>query len=439
MDFLKNNRVIIVLSIAAFAASFAYSLYFRITPLVDARAYDNIGWNLAQGNGYREFLDGPIENDNSIIRVGPGYEFFLAAIYWLFGHHYWIIWFLQALMHACSVFLIYLIARNIFKEEFYYTALTASFLIGFSPDLITMSAMLMTETVAIFLGTLSAYLFFRYFDSKSLFILALLSLVLGTAIMVRTPLAFLGIPIGVYLLLYKRWLHALILVAIIVCMFIPWILRNNNVYHEFIPTNAAAGYNLIVGNHVGASGEQEPYPKLDEYVKQYGYIASNDMAVAEAKQFIFAHPFEYIKLTLLRVSVYFSFARPTGFWFHLSGISKVITLILSAIYSVILFTLGFLGISKIKHLQQESRIKSWLLLAMFIAMPLAIVGIIVETRYRFLSYPFLALFAGYGTRELQKEKSCRICFVVIFFLLFSNSVFDILRNFSRIIERLHGL
>ena len=257
--------------------------------------------------------------------------------------------------------------------------------------------------------------------------------------MVRTPLVFLGVPVGIYLVFNKHWLHSMLMVVIIAGIFVPWILRNYRVYHSFIPTNAASGVNLIVGNHLGASGEQEPYELNNRLIKDFGYIRANEEAQRIAINFIKENPLEYVSLVARRVSIYFSFARPTGFWFHLSGVSKIITLVLSSVYSILLFTFGFFGVAKIKKLPAERRTKVWYLLAMLVMMPLAIVGIIVETRYRFLSYPFFALFAGYGISQLRKKDTCWACFAVVFFLLFANSSFDIIRSFGRIIEKWQGL
>ena len=75
----KRLKILLIFSALVFGAGIAYSFYFKITPAIDARAYNDIAWNIAQGNGYRESADVPFEKDNSIVRVGPGYEFFLAV------------------------------------------------------------------------------------------------------------------------------------------------------------------------------------------------------------------------------------------------------------------------------------------------------------------------------------------------------------------------
>lgn len=435
-----QRNIFFVFFLAIFITSIVYSFYFRIQPAVDARAYDNIARNIVQNNGYRESLDVPISNDNSIIRVGPGYEFFLAFLYWVFGYHYEAVWIVQALLLTMTSLLIFLLSKDIFHDKWTFVlGLVSASLIGFSPDLVTMQGMLMTEMLGIFLLVFCTYLFFRYIDTQKWYQPALVALVLGLATLVRTPTILLAIPIAVYLLLHKKWKDIFVMAVVGSLVFVPWTIRNYRVFGEFIPTNLASGFNLLAGNHLGANGEQEPYAPLDEYVAKYGHVEANARATQDAVNFIKEHPFEYAKLTFTRASIYFSFARPTGFWFHLHGLSKAITLSTSALYAAILFVLGFWGIGAyIKERKKYGNRALWLL-GMLIMMPLAIIPIIVETRYRMPVYPFFALFAGFGFQKLRESNKCLVCFVLVVFLVFANTGFDVIINLGRILERISNL
>ena len=107
----KEKKILIFLMLGVFFVALLYSLYFHIEPSVDARAYDKIAWNMVQGNGYKEQANLSYDEDIAILRVGPGYEFFLAGIYWLFGHHIWIVWIINALLTAFSAFFVFLITN----------------------------------------------------------------------------------------------------------------------------------------------------------------------------------------------------------------------------------------------------------------------------------------------------------------------------------------
>lgn len=435
----KKMQALLVLGV--FLVAFAYSLYFHIVPAVDARAYDNIAWNMVQGSGYKEQANLSYDEDLAILRVGPGYEFFLAAVYFIFGHHYQAVWILHALLLALSAFFVFLITKQIFKEHWSLPlGLVAAGLVGFSPDLITINGMLMTETLGVFLIVLSTFLFLRFVESeqKSPLSVILLAIVFGSAVLVRTPALFLIFPFIGYFICQKFWKELGVFLVMLTLVFTPWTVLNYHVYHTFIPTNLAFGYDLLAGNHPGASGELEAYEGNEAFMKK-GRIEGNQLALKEAFRFIAFQPISFLKITLERISIYFSFARPTGFWFHLKGMSRALTLAFSAVYSAILFIFGFWGIYRIKELSLLEKGRARMLFWMLLMMPLAIVGIIVETRYRFLVYPFFAIFASYGLFDIWRGRNELRALAIVTVLLFSNTLFDAVRNLDRIRERIGHL
>jgi 4-amino-4-deoxy-L-arabinose transferase-like glycosyltransferase len=431
---------IFILCLLAFLFSVSYSFYFHVKPGVDARTYDDIGWNLAQGFGYRASLDAPPHLDQSIIYSGPGYELFLAVVYRAFGHRYEPVWIVQALFHALSALLVFLISRRVFRHQWSDgLGLVASAFIGFSPDLITNASMLLTENFAIVLLLAAAYFFFRYRESYSWtdFVAMLVAMIAGVS--VRTPMIALLPLLFIFFCYHRRWLHGILFITIFVAAFTPWTLHNWRVYHAFIPFNSNAGIQLAVGNHVGATGEQEPLPIIGTYFNTLGVVAAERQLVRDALSCIVTHPVEFLKITAYRISLYFSFARPNAFWFHLHGGAKMATIVLSSLYAFFLFMFGFLGLIKISALSSSDRASARWLAVMLVLMPLAIVFVVVETRYRFLSYPFLALFAGYGAQEFFTGRASWKAAVLVFFVIFSNTVFDVVRNWERIVERIHGM
>ncbi len=437
----KQYKILLILLVLVFGVNIIYSFYFKITPAIDARAYDNIAWNIAQGNGYRESADMPFIEDNSIVRVGPGYEFFLAAIYYVFGHNYAAVWVIQALLLALSAFLIFFVSKEVFGKDWnFLIGIIAAVLVGFSPDLITLQGMLMSETLGIFLIILTVYLFFRHINKENPSIsgAVLSSISLAFTALVRTPAIFLLLSVIGYYIFRRQWKFLAVFLTVFIILFMPWAIRNYIVFHAFIPTNLAYGLDLAAGNHPGASGELEPHEISGQLIEQYGYLKANSLLLREAVGFIFSHPLEFLKITFYRISIYFSFARPTGFWFHLHGLSRALTLASSAFYSALLFFFGFWGIWKIKDLK-EQKLNAQLLLYMLIMMPLAVIGIVVETRYRSSVYPFFAVFAGYGINLLWQKKAEWKPIFYIALLFLANTFFDILRNFGRIIGRIQEL
>ncbi|MDD5547597.1 MAG: glycosyltransferase family 39 protein [Candidatus Pacebacteria bacterium] len=419
--------------IAAFIASLCYSFGFSLQPSVDARAYDSISWDIAQGKGY--------DTDSSVGRPGPGYEYFLAAIFYIFGHSYPAVWIIQALLLAATAYLVFLITRLVFKESWHpLMGLIAAALVGLSPDLISMSAMLMTEMLVVFLSVASIYCFFKYIDAKNIIWIPLAAISMAAAILTRSNLLFLVLPMIIYFIISKDWKRGLLFIFIFLICFIPWTVRNYGVYGEFKPFNSSMGL-IYVGNHSGATGElvlNYSFPEGYGDFRKMDQIDFDNNLGRAGIDYIIHNPLQFIKLTIWRISTYFSFARPFAFWPHLAGLAKAITIVLSSIYSIIIFGLGLAG--AVLSLKRFGEKKSpALLLAMFLT-TLSVVVLIVETRYRLVSYPMLAVFGGFSVYWLasKQEELKRILIKIwpVLALLAANTAFDVIRNWDRIIERL---
>ena len=434
--FLKKNKILLIILFLTFLFSIIYSFHFKIVPAVDARAYDRIGWNLAEGNGYREKMDGPLELDNAIERVGPMYEYFLGSVYYVFGHHYEAAWIAQAVLRVLSALLIYLITIKIFQAKLSKKkiALVAAGIFGFYPDLIEISAMLMTETFYLFLFCLGLYLFFKYFNKFNIYSAVMLGIIFGLATLARPPVLFLISIIFYYYWQKKNLKYLAVFIIIIIIVFIPWTARNYSVYNKIIPFSAAGGYNFWIGNYHGANGEQESPPEAKAYAKEHGMAEISKESIKQFKNFVITHPFEFGKLTLLKINKYFSIIRPMGFWFYQSGIGQALMLLSSAIASVILFIFGLAGIIR-SWTRENEKLKY--LIAFTIITPLIIFITVVETRYRFQIYPLLSIFAGYFIIYLWQEKKwlSKILWIAIA-IIFVHGLIDLVLSFDRFRERL---
>ena len=164
MRWLSENKLLFGILALSFIFSLGYSFFYKIEPVVDARAYDQIAQNILAGRGFVEDSSKDILFDHAIVRAGPAYEYFLAFIYRLFGLHLEAVWIIQAILHALTAYLIFLVCRLVFKENSAKIGLLAAAFIGFHPDLIEISAMLMTETFYIFLITLTILYFLKIYN-----------------------------------------------------------------------------------------------------------------------------------------------------------------------------------------------------------------------------------------------------------------------------------
>ncbi len=438
---IKNNLLLLIL-LGAFVLGLFYSFHFAIRPVVDARAYDTIAANLAAGRGYRENLSVSIQDDHGVVRVGPLYEYFLAAIYKIFGHHYGAVWVIQNILHVLSALLLYLICLRIFPDngKGKKIGLIAAAIFAFYPDLIENSAMLMTETVYLFLFCLALYLFFRFFNLFNTGKTALLGLVFGLAVMARPPVLFLA-PVVIYYFWKKNQSRRLairqiaIFSIIMAAVFIPWTVRNYSVYNRFWPFGPGGAYNFWIGNYHGGDGEQGAEPEILKFFDTHSNTEVYDESMKQFKGFLIAYPLEFLKITILRINKYWSVIRPMGFWYYFAGAAKILFIFSSAAASVFLFIFGLAGAIKASKEKNE---KLYYLLVFAAITPLILFVTVVETRYRFQIYPFLAIFCGYLLANGGKWRKGRAFFYAAL-IIFINGAIDFILNAERVLERLKEL
>ena len=429
--------------LSAILLSLVYSFVFQIKPLVDARAYDTIAQNLLSGNGFREDPSLPFVWDNAIMRAGPAYEFFLAGVYWLFGHSYAAVWVIQALLRGLSVFLLYLTTKEVFSsvKEKKKIAIFAAALFAFWPDLIEISAMLMTETLYLFFTILSLYFFtLSWKKPESLSIALGLGLVTGIGVLTRPTLLFF---LFVYLFFYatKRAYKSLLvcLVAAILTL-IPWAWRNYQVYNEIILTTRIGEYNIWLGNLPESTGGQwvgDDNP-LREYTTANGFTGLKEVAQESFLSFITAHPLSFVRLTLLRCVRYFSLIRPMGFWFYQQGISQMLFVGSSLLYIAAMFLAGFSGLVYLVRKKKDIFVYLAVLLFMT-AFPILLT--VVQARYRFQAYPILAIAAAYGLYMLRRGFKTFIREPVVRWtvaFLLCVSLIDVWVYIPIIVERIQG-
>ena len=437
-NFIKEERVILIICFLVFVVSAAYAFCYRIQPAVDARAYDTVAMNIIKGQGFRLYPEKPLLQDDVITYQGPAYQYFLAIIYFIFGHHYEAVWLIQALLRALSALLIFLICKKIFKaEEYRRIGHIAAIIFGFYPDLIEISAMLLTETFYIFFTILVVYIFFRYYEQIAFKGVFWLGLTTGISILIRSTAGGIFAPVFIfYFWRRKAWKHLIFFLILIAIIMTPWTIRNYRVYHAFIPTMANFGYNLWTGNHEGGDGEGGNVPQHFEVMERYGVIGANSYGIEQFKNFILNHPLTYIKLTITRIVKYFSFIRPMGFWFYQRGLSQFIFIACSAFASVILFTLGFAGIFAV--LKKERKNAKLLYLITFASLTfLSVVPIIIETRYRLPIYPFMAVFSGFFVAKfLASKKEYSQYLIAAFSVLLLFSIIDFTLELPKVINKL---
>lgn len=111
-NFSENKFILVIFFAALFIRIFAIFLnYDYLTPKRDAVFYDTRAVFILEGKGLVDY-DG-----NPTAVIGPIYPFFLAFIYFLFGHNQAYVMIIQSILSALTCVFIYLTARNIFSQK----------------------------------------------------------------------------------------------------------------------------------------------------------------------------------------------------------------------------------------------------------------------------------------------------------------------------------
>jgi len=116
-------------ALACFLNSFASDTAFAATFWGDSATYDDGGWLMSlQWNG--EGLLNPYYSGKV---SGWGFFYFIAAIYWVFGHNQLLAQLVNGTVGAVTVLVIYAIAKDLFDAE---VALWAARFMAFFPQMV---------------------------------------------------------------------------------------------------------------------------------------------------------------------------------------------------------------------------------------------------------------------------------------------------------------
>lgn len=392
------------LAIAGFSAALCigYAFAYRIQPVVDARAYDTIAQNIVDGHGFREDRTTLPDQDPGIIRAGPLYEYVLAGSFAAFGHRYEPIWILQGLLHGLSVLLLYAAAVRLFGLRGRVIGLVAAAIFGLWPDLIEISAMLMTETLYLSFTVLLLYLFSVAQERwRNVGVGAALGIAGALGTLTRPPLLLVLVVACWPYVRRRATLPLLAAVAAFGLAAAPWVARNYRIYDRFVLTTMIGEVNVWAGNTPGATGGQvtNGSQEMADYFAQHGFRNLPDKSKEVALEFVRQHPGQFVQLVATRLVRFCSLARPMGFWFYQSGLPQLAFAAASGLWIAAAFVLGLAGF--ILWLMQRQPASRWYLLAMAAVAPAVLLPTVVQSRYRFQIYPFVALAAAYALSQLR--------------------------------------
>lgn len=247
LRFMKNITVkkglYLILALALFLRVAAFISYESWEPKekdarvlkYDAEQYDLLARSLLEGH----------YNGNAF--WAPGYPVYVSAVYAVFGTHPWVVLLTHCLIGTLSVWLIFLIGRDIFSAK---TGLIAALLMAVEPHQILYTQVFYTETlfIAVFLG--SSYFILRFMRDEKLLYLIFSAILLAFAVYIRPAGNYLFVVWSIVLIyrFYKNWRQALKFVltlnVLILLVMSPWFYRNYTLHGNFGHTTNG-GYNIL--------------------------------------------------------------------------------------------------------------------------------------------------------------------------------------------------
>jgi len=250
---MENKKILLLLLILCLLLRLVWIFVFSPIELTDdPKAYDSIAKGLIQGEGYHE--------DGKRAFRPPGYPYFLAALYSIFGPHPLPVCLVQAVLAVITCLLIFLLGKRLANER---TGLWAAGFFAVYPQFIRYSGNLYVETLFIFLVLFALVFVFDVVQNPSYPKSVMAGILLGLSVLVREVALFMILPILLWAILMmkgssekRQWgKRVSVFVVFFVLTISPWTLRNYFLFHSFIPISTSGGFNFYLGNNPQATGD----------------------------------------------------------------------------------------------------------------------------------------------------------------------------------------
>ena len=358
----------------------------------------------------------------------PGYPFFLAAVYRIFGVNPDAARLVQSTLGIVNLFLLYLLGRRVFGRGPAWISLLLGSLYWAFPYY---ENRLTYPAVSIFLVLLLFHLMVLWAARPRIMLAAAMGFILGTFGLFR-PNGILFAPFLVLWMFYaarsqrlaRRWLPAAVwLMAGVLLAILPVFIRNWVVARDFVFISAYGGLNFYAGNHENAPLTEPDIPELPllagiehwscfDYpaiVRGLGEHLGKPIRFSEANRWfyhqglvwIWRHPLDFIRALWRKTLLFWGPAEITNdtvpeldrtaspLYAILPGFSVMLTLALAGLALWVIT-------QRYEQMVRESRIPAVGLLLFVAACFLSVLPYFVAGRYRVEIVPVLLLFSGTG-------------------------------------------
>lgn len=262
--------------------------------------YDDSGYDIRAMSILEDKVFGEDQKPNSF--KPPFYSFFLAVIYFFFGHNYLAVRIIQSIISSLSCIIIYFIALRLTDRNI---ALVSGLLAALNFSFIKSSSILLSESLSTFLISLLVLVLVQLRQAPTISKRICVGLLSGLIALTRSEMVFF-LPFvylsWVCLLCLKRYSLSvflkdmLVTLAIFFIVISIWTIRNWRIHHTFVPLTTAVGINFY-------SSFSPPEGKL------FGLTANDDIVTlsrtinneAEQSKFLFKETFKFIRVNIDKI------------------------------------------------------------------------------------------------------------------------------------------
>ena len=272
------------------AARLAWAIAGPDVAILDAAGYRTLARSLVGGHGYA------LQAGPSAYWV-PGWPAWMAVVYALFGAHDGAVTVSSVFLGGATIAATWALARELADEGHRRAvASIAAVLCALLPSLVLLPRLLLSENLAVPLFTLALVALARASRTGRLVHWLLFGLIAAVATYVRESCAVLALG-GVLLARGPRLGRALIAIALVGALLVPWVERNREVMGVTTLTTSA-GVNLCIGLGPGATGGHRAVlePILSPEAERH------TLGTQCAKEGLREHPLELLTLAPAKLS-----------------------------------------------------------------------------------------------------------------------------------------
>lgn len=375
---------------------------WRAQGVVDRRPdpywFSAMAESLLRGEGFAEY-------GSLLHRRTPGYPFFIAGLYAVFGSHLIVVQLAQCLLFAGTCWLVQDIARRIYSER---VGWLAGLLCAFHPSLLRYVPDLHLETLLTFLLTLSVWLSVRFFREANAKNGVILGVTWGLASLTKAVVLLYPAVFALLFWLSRRRAERATagrslppLAIALVCMGLtisPWTVRNYVVTGHFVPITTGLS-DAVLRSYVFSRTEfitlqKPPYTDAENEVNaEFAAICQRAGAVwqaddletdrilsAEMKRRVLASPGAFLKK---------SFTGIFTFWYQMTSLPNSLAAGGMALLAWIFAAIGL-------RRSWTERQPVWLVLAPIVYLNLFLAALLSLGRYSVPVMPCLVVLAAFG-------------------------------------------